>query len=193
MKTACVLVAALAMVIPAAAQTGAAQTAAAQTAAAQTPANPLTSGTKWAYDMIKGNITKSAEKVTEEHYSFKPAPDVRTFGQLLGHIADANYMICSAAGGSAAPKESIEKTKTTKADLQKALADSFSACDAAYAAMTDAKGVEIVKFFGREQPKLAILAFNTSHDFEHYGNLVTYMRIKGIVPPSSEPKPQGTK
>ena len=91
------------------------------------------------------------------------------------------------------PKESIEKTKTTKADLQKALADSFSACDAAYAAMTDAKGAEIVKFFGREQPKLAILSFNTAHDFEHYGNLVTYMRIKGIVPPSSEPKGQGTK
>jgi uncharacterized damage-inducible protein DinB len=188
MKTAaCVLVAALAVAIPAAAQTGAAQAPAAQTA------NPLTAATRSAYDMIKGNITKSAEKVTEEHYSFKPAPDVRTFGQILGHIADANYMICSAAGGSAAPKESIEKTKTTKADLQKALADSFSACDAAYAAMTDAKGVEIVKFFGREQPKLAILAFNTSHDFEHYGNLATYMRIKGIVPPSSEPKGQGTK
>jgi uncharacterized damage-inducible protein DinB len=187
MRTACVLVAALAMAIPAAAQTGGAQTP-----AAQTP-NPLTAATKSAYDMIKGNITKSAEKVAEEHYAFKPSPDVRTFGQLVGHIADANYMICSAAGGSAAPKESIEKTKTTKADLQKALAESFSACDAAYAAMTDAKGVEIVKFFGREQPKLAILAFNTSHDFEHYGNLVTYMRIKGIVPPSSEPKAQGTK
>ena len=181
MKTACVFVAALALAIPAAAQTGAAQAP-----AAQTPANPLTTAMQSAYDMIKGNITKSAEKVTEEHYSFKPSPDVRSFGQILGHIADANHMICSAAGGSAAPPESIEKTKTTKADLQKALADSFSACDAAYAAMTDAKGVEIVKFFGREQPKLGVLSFNTAHDFEHYGNLVTYMRIKGIVPPSSE-------
>jgi uncharacterized damage-inducible protein DinB len=192
MKTACVLVAALAVAIPAAAQTGAAQTPAAQTPS-QTPGNPLTAGMKSGHDLIKANITKSAEKVGEEHYSFKPTPDVRTFGQILGHIADANYMICSAAGGSAAPTESIEKTKTTKADLQKALADSFSACDAAYAAMTDAKGAEVVKFFGREQPKLAILSFNTAHDFEHYGNLVTYMRMKGIVPPSSEPRGQGTK
>ena len=178
MKAACTLVAALALAVP---------------AAAQTPANPLTTATKSTYDLIKGNITKSAEKVPEDQYSFKPSPDVRSFGQIVGHVADANFMICSAAGGSAGPKDSIEKTKTSKADLQKALADSFAACDAAYSAMTDAKGSQMVKFFGREQPQLAVLAFNTAHDFEHYGNLVTYMRIKGIVPPSSEPKGQGTK
>ena len=108
MKAACTLVAALALAAP---------------AAAQTPANPLTAATKSTFDLIKGNITKSAEKVSEEQYSFKPSPDVRSFGQIVGHIADANYMICSAAGGSAGPKDSIEKTKTSKADLQKALAD----------------------------------------------------------------------
>jgi uncharacterized damage-inducible protein DinB len=178
MKAACSLVAALALAAP---------------AAAQTPADPLTAATRSTFEMIKGNITKSADKVPEEHYSFKPSPDVRSFGQILGHIADANYMICGAAGGSAGPKDSIEKTKTSKADLQKALAESFAACDAAYSGMTDAKGTTMVKFFGREQPQIAVLAFNTAHDFEHYGNLVTYMRIKGIVPPSSEPKGQGTK
>jgi uncharacterized damage-inducible protein DinB len=178
MKTACTLVVALALAAP---------------AAAQAPANPLTAATRSTYDLIKANITKSAEKVSEEHYSFKPSPDVRSFGQIVGHIADANYMICSVAGGSAGPKDSIEKTKTSKADLQKALAESFAACDAAYTAMTDAKGSTMVKFFGHEQPQIAVLAFNTAHDFEHYGNLVTYMRIKGIVPPSSEAKSQGTK
>jgi ABC-type transporter MlaC component len=116
MKAVCTFVVALALAAP---------------AAAQAPANPLTAATKSTYDMIKANITKSAEKVSEEQYSFKPSPDVRTFGQIIGHIADANYMICSAAGGNAGPKESIEKTKTSKADLQKALAESFSACDAA--------------------------------------------------------------
>jgi len=178
MRVVCTFVTALALAVP---------------AAAQTPANPLTAATKATFDLIKGNITKSAEKVGEELYSFKPSPEVRSFGQIVGHIADANYMICSAAGGDAGPKDSIEKTKTSKADLHKALAESFAACDTAYAAMTDAKGTEMAKFFGREQPKMAILAFNTAHDFEHYGNLVTYMRIKGIVPPSSEPKTQGTK
>lgn len=173
MKAACTLVAALALAVP---------------AAAQTPANPLTAATKSTFDLIKGNITKSAEKVPEDQYSFKPSPDVRSFGQIVGHVADANFMICSAAGGSAGPKDSIEKTKTSKADLQKALADSFAACDAAYSAMTDEKGSQMVKFFGREQPQLAVLAFNTAHDFEHYGNLVTYMRIHGVVPPSSTPQ-----
>jgi uncharacterized damage-inducible protein DinB len=162
-------------------------------AAAQTPANPLTSATKVGYDIVKGYITKAAEKVPEEHYSFKPSPDVRTFGQLVAHIADANHMICAAAGGTAKPGDSIEKTKTSKADLQKALAESFAACDGVYAAMTDTKGMETAKFFLGEQPRISILAFNTAHDFEHYGNLVTYMRIKGIVPPSSEPRTGATK
>jgi len=140
------------------------------------------------FEMIKGNITKSAEKVSEDLYAFKPTPEVRSFGQLIGHLADANAMICGKAVGAAAPAESIEKTKTSKADLQKALAASFAACDAAYAGMTDAKAGESVDLFGMPQTRLAVLAFNTAHDFEHYGNLVTYMRLKNIVPPSSENK-----
>ena len=115
MKTVCTVLVVLALATP---------------AAAQTAANPLTSATKTAFDIVKGFITKAAEKVPEDQYSFKPSPDVRTFGQLIGHIADANHMICGAAGGTGKPGDSIEKTKTSKADLQKALADSFAACDA---------------------------------------------------------------
>lgn len=146
----------------------------------------MTKATKSAFDMVKGYITKSAEQVSEANYEFKATPEVRSFGQLIGHVADANYMICAAAAGEKPPVGDIEKTKTTKADLQKALAESFAYCDTVYAAMTDMKGHEMVKFFGAEQPKLAVLAFNTSHDFEHYGNIVTYMRLKGMVPPSSQ-------
>jgi uncharacterized damage-inducible protein DinB len=175
MKAVCTLIVALAVAAPAAAQTGAAQTG-----------NAMAQALKQQLEIVKGNIVKSAEKVSEDVYAFKPAPEVRSFGQILGHIADANQMLCSIASGSKAPAESVEKTKTTKADLQKAIADSFAACDAAFASMTDAKAMEKVKFFGMEQPRLAVLAFNTAHDFEHYGNLVTYMRAKGIVPPSSE-------
>jgi len=103
-------------------------------------------------------------------------------------LADANYSICSAASGAANPIKgtSIEKTKTSKADLQKALGDSLAFCDAQLAGMTDAKGTELVDFFGGKQPRLAVFSFNTAHDMEHYGNLVTYMRLKGMVPPSSQ-------
>jgi uncharacterized damage-inducible protein DinB len=161
------------------------------TAQAQT-SNPLSASAKRTYDIIKGYITRAAEKMPEENYAFKPTPDVRSFGQLVGHISDANYGFCSAAAGEKPPaggfQSPIEKGTTTKADLQKALADSFAYCDKAHAGMTDAAGAATTKFFGGEMAKLSILEFNTHHDFEHYGNIVTYMRLKGLVPPSSEGK-----
>ncbi len=166
------------------------------TAQAQ-PANPLSTSAKRTYDIIKNYITKSAAKMPEENYAFKPTPDVRSFGQIVGHIADANYGFCSAvagekppAGGFGPDAVSVEKTKTAKADLEKSLAESFAYCDKVHAGMTDTAGAAMIKFFTGEMAKLSILEFNTHHDFEHYGNLVTYMRLKGIVPPSSEPRTQ---
>lgn len=153
---------------------------------AQEPANPLTDSAKGTFEYVKANIMKAAEQVSEADYAFKPTPEVRSFGQLIGHVANANYGICAAASGETKPDVDVEKTMTTKADLQKALGESFAFCDKAFAGMTDAKGAETVKFFGGTRPRLAVLAFNTAHDFEHYGNIVTYMRLKGMVPPSSQ-------
>jgi uncharacterized damage-inducible protein DinB len=148
--------------------------------------NPLSAGNKNFYNNVKNNIVRSAEKVPEEDYSFKPTPEVRSFGQVLGHIADANYMFCSAVLGEKNPAPGVEKSKAKKAELVEALNQSFSYCDKAYDGMTDQSAAEMVKFFGREMPKLTVLSINTAHDNEHYGNLVTYMRLKSIVPPSSE-------
>ncbi len=156
---------------------------------AQSSDNPLSAANKAFYNLIRGNVAKAAEKVPEEDYSFKPTPDVRSFGQLVGHVADASYMFCSLVLGEKNPSPGVEKTKTSKADLMKALNDAFAYCDKAYGGMTDTAGLEKTKFFGREFPKLSILSFNVGHDYEHYGNMVTYMRLKGIVPPSSEPRP----
>ena len=154
--------------------------------AAAPPSDPLSAGAKGTFNLGKNNILKSAEKMPEENYAFKPTPDVRSYGQILGHIADAQYLFCSAVLGETNPAPGIEKSKTSKADLVKALNDAFTYCDKAYNGMTDAHAGEMIKFFGRDQAKLSVLAFNTAHDFEHYGNLVTYLRIKGLVPPSSE-------
>jgi len=156
------------------------------TLAAQTAGNPLSTSTKGLYTMAKNNLTKSAEKMPEEHYAFKPTADVRSFGQLVGHVADANYLFCSAVLGEQPPVRGIEKSKTAKADLVQALKESFTYCDKAYDGMTDATAVDKAKFFGQERPKLGILDFNNMHDYEHYGNMVTYLRLKSIVPPSSE-------
>lgn len=156
--------------------------------------NPTSAAMKMEFGMAKGVITRSADKVPENLYTYKPTDEVRSFGQLVGHVADAQYTFCSAAAGEKSPMtDSIEKTKTAKADLVQALKDAFTYCDKVYNGMTDATGSEMIKFFGRDVDKFGILAFNNMHDYEHYGNMVTYMRLKNIVPPSSEAPPPATK
>ncbi len=157
-------------------------------APAQSSANPLSAGEKAVYAIIKTNLIRAAEKMPEENYSFKPTPEVRSFAQLIGHVADAQYGFCSAAAGEKHASPGNEENKTSKADLVQALKDGVAYCDKVYDGMTDAHAVEMVKFFGSDRAKLTILSFNTAHDDEHYGNIVTYMRLKGIVPPSSEPR-----
>jgi uncharacterized damage-inducible protein DinB len=155
---------------------------------AQSATDPLSRGIKGIYNISKNDVARAAEKMPEENYSFKPTPEVRSFGQIIGHVADAQYLFCSAAAGETNPGLGIEKSKTTKADLVKAVNDAFAYCDKVYNAMTDAHAADTVKLFGQNQAKLTVLAFNSAHNMEHYGNLVTYMRIKGLVPPSSEPR-----
>ena len=151
--------------------------------------NPLSANNKMLYTMIKSNIVKAAQKMPEENYSFKPTPEVRTFGQLVGHVADASYMFCSQAIGEANPAKDIEKTRTSKADLVAALKDGVAYCTKAFDSMTDAKGSQMVKFFNFDLAKLTLFSINTAHTDEHYGNMVTYLRMKGIVPPTSENQP----
>ena len=114
--------------------------AAAQTNASQTSVKAI-------FDMLKGNLSKSAEKVPEDVYSFKPTPEVRSFGQLVGHVADSQFSMCAAAAGEKPTQSGIEKSATTKAALTKALNDSIAYCDKVIAGMDDTKGVEVMKFF----------------------------------------------
>ncbi len=167
----------------------------AQPAAQQPPANPLAAYLKTAEGTVQTNIVKSADKFAETDYGFRPAgiaPEVRTFGQFLGHVANASYSYCSRAKGEQNPnKTDFEKTATAKADLAKALQGAFAYCDSVYASMTDAQLVEMISAPGpnnttRQFTRGQVLIANLAHNNEHYGNLVTYMRAKGIVPPSSE-------
>src|SRR5215831_177581 len=152
----------------------------------QSSDNPFSTINQRGYQRTKGILLRSAEKMPEENYDFKPVDSVRTYGQIIGHLADAQYLFCSTASGEKNPDPKIEKTKTSKADLVAALKDGFAYCDKVYDSMTDAASTQMVKFFGNDLPKFAVLSINMGHNMEHYGNLVTYMRIKGIVPPTSE-------
>jgi len=173
------------LVVPAAAVT-----LAQEKPAAPAPENPLSTWNKMAYGRVKDILLRSAQKMPEENYNFKPTDTVRSYGQILGHVADAQYMFCSIALGEKNPDLKIEQTKTSKADLIAALNSAFAYCDKAYDGMTDASATQMVKLFGNDAPRLAALTVNNMHDLEHYGNLVTYMRMKNIVPPSSEQPPQ---
>jgi uncharacterized damage-inducible protein DinB len=158
--------------------------------AAQTNANlssksPLISSSQFIYGVAKNDVLKSADKIPENLWSFRPTPDVRTIGELFAHIADGQYEFCSAADGKQVDK-GIEKTAKTKADIIAAVKDAFAYCDGVYAKMTDANATEMMTLFGFKATKIGLMDFNTAHTMEHYGNLVTYMRLKGIVPPSSE-------
>ena len=150
------------------------------------------------YNGNKNNILRSAEKVPEDLYGLRPGPqmEVRTFGQHLAHVANYNFLWCAQAKGEKNPNAGVdlEKTLKTKAEIQKMLADSFAFCDPAYASLNDENGAQVVEIQqenGRvtRNTREALLMLNVVHNNELYGNLVTTMRIKSIVPPSSEPRP----
>jgi len=149
--------------------------------------DPLTADAKTYYSGISSLFVRAAEEMPEEDYSVQPAPATRTFGQIVGHIADNQYMWCSAVKGE--KKESnIEKTATSKADLVAQLKKAVAYCDSVYASFHDSDAAAKINAFGRERTKLSTLDFYAGHIYEHYGNLATYLRMKGLVPPSSEKK-----
>jgi len=146
--------------------------------------NPLSTELKQNYDQRKGALLAEADRMPDADYSFKATPEVGTFGSRVAHVADAQMMICSAVKGET--KKADTAGKTSKADIMAALKASFDYCDGAYDSLTDATATQTVKIFGRPQTKLSALWGNLVHDNEMYGYMAVYLRLKGLVPPTSE-------
>jgi uncharacterized damage-inducible protein DinB len=161
----------------------------ASSAFAQFNEHTATSAMKSEWQMLSGWIAKAADQMPEADYAFKPTPDVRSFGQLIGHLAGSQDYICAAALGDTAgpPEDAVEKTMTAKAQLVAAFKASTDRCVRAYT-QQDAELHGATKLFGMNATRLSALLRNTVHDGEHYGNIVTYMRLKKMVPPSSQPR-----
>jgi len=170
---------------PAFAQTGTAEQAPSQSQGAGAILARLAQN---AWGGAKRNIVESAEQMPEANYNFKPVDSVRSFGQILAHVADSNYFYCARSKGEAppVPDGTLEKTATTKAAIVKALGESVAYCDAVYASLTAATAAEMVKAGANQIPRVQPLFSNVSHNVEHYGNLVTYFRMKQLVPPSTK-------
>lgn len=158
---------------------------ASSTGLAQAPAampDPGFAATAAASQYFKRLFTKAAEQMSEEDYAFKPTPEVRSFGDILSHIAANEYAFCSAAKGEAAPPRAAATART---EIQAALGQALAYCDSVYAGMTPEKLKSTIKWQGREMQVVTVLIYRTHHEALHYGNIITYMRLRGKVPPST--------
>jgi uncharacterized damage-inducible protein DinB len=151
----------------------------------------LSAVAKTMHATIRRNLADAAQAMPPDEYSFRPTPDVRTFARLVGHVINANWFFCSQAKQEKPPVATNHEQLTDKAALVKALNDSLAYCDEVYSATTDAnfnQPVQVQSGPGMSPANTvrgAILIFNTTHNNEHYGNIVVYMRLKGHVPPST--------
>lgn len=157
--------------------------------AAAPPPVPFSASVQRAYDGIKKNLTGAAEKMPEADYGSKPSsmPEVRTYGKLFGHVANAQFGSCAASKGVPNPNQgNNNEMKTTKAEFVKALADSFAFCDDAFSSLTDANAMQMVTRGRGQLTRAAVLADLIAHSDEMYGTAAVYLRAKGIVPPSTD-------
>jgi len=170
---------------------GAAMPAAAQTSDGdfhEALSMSMAASVKAMHATIRRDLVDAAQAMPAEEYAFKPTPQVRSFGELIGHVANANFYFCSQVKGEKSPATANYEKAADKAAIVKGLSDSLAYCDGAYSATTDANFQSAVKLAGpaaTETGRGMLLMFNTTHNNEHYGNAIVYMRLKGHVPPSS--------
>lgn len=152
--------------------------------------SPFSDDARQSYALVKGSLVKAAERMPGEDYSFRTTPKVRTFAEMIAHVADAQMLMCQvAAGEKTTTNVKFNPPKTDKAELVASLKASFDTCDPIYASMTDTAGAGQVTWFRWKMSKLGLLNWNISHDNEMYGIIGAFLRIKGLVPPSSEGRP----
>jgi uncharacterized damage-inducible protein DinB len=149
--------------------------------------NPFSDDARQDYALIKSSLSKAVEKMPEENYAFRTVPQVRSFGEMVAHVADGQLRMCATVKGETVTADANKKT--SKADLVAKLKASFDYCDPVYESMTDAAGAAKVKWARFEMSKLGLLNWNITHDNEMYGIIGAFLRIRGIVPPSSEGRP----
>lgn len=152
----------------------------------------LTEIKQYYYEAVKRNVSAMADRMPEEHFSYKPVPEVRSFGESVAHVADAQARNCNLVSGAGSKTLDADKKKT-KAELLGVLKESFAICDAAFAALTDASAREMVKPgpSGFQLSKLSLLVSMISHSNEQHGYMAMYLRLKGIVPPATEAMNRG--
>ena len=154
---------------------------------AQAQDNPFSADARQSYALVKDSLLKAADRMPAEDYSFQTTPKVRTFAQMIDHVASAQMLMCQVvAGEKTTDNPKFPAPKTAKADLVASLKASFDYCDPVYASMTDKSAAAQVTWFRWKMSKLGLLNWNISHDNEMYGIIGAFLRVKGLVSPSSD-------
>jgi hypothetical protein len=139
-----------------------------------------------AYAGVKANVLKAADKMPAEDYTYKPTADIRTFARVVNHVTEAQFRICGASNHTDPATQKVPPETADKAAIVEALKASFAECDKAYAGLTEANMGEVINAGPFTRSRLGLMWGNVSHDNEQYATLALYMRLKGLVPPSSE-------
>ena len=138
------------------------------------------------YNRLKPNVLKAAEKMPEADFQYKPTADIRTFARIVNHVTEAQFHTCSALNGGKFDPKSVPSDTADKATILAGLKASFDECDKAYSALTDATITQVLTLGPVSRSRITLAWGNVSHDNEQYAELSTYLRLKGIVPPTAE-------
>jgi hypothetical protein len=138
------------------------------------------------YNRLKPNVIKAAEKMPDAEFQFRPTPDIRTFARIVNHVTEAQQHVCSALNGTAFDPKSVPSDTADKATIVAGLKASFDVCDKAYGALTNENMAEVLSVGPGKRSRIGLAWGNVSHDNEQYAELSTYLRLKGIVPPTAE-------
>ncbi len=139
------------------------------------------------YTRLKPNVIKAAEKMPEADFQFKPTPEIRTFARVVNHVTEAQLRTCATLNGTKFDVAKVPSDTADKATIVAGLKASFDECDKAYAALTDANMTEMLPAGPtNKRSRIGFAWGNVSHDNEQYAELSTYLRLKGLVPPTSE-------
>ena len=157
---------------------------AAQAAPAATPGPAGEAQT--AYNRIKPNVLKAAEKMPEADFQFRPTPEIRTYARIVNHVTEAQFHTCTTLNGTKFDAKSVPSDTADKATVLAGLKASFEECDKAYGALTEANYTEMMTAGQGKRSRLGLAWGNISHDNEQYAELSTYLRLKGHVPPTAE-------
>ncbi len=145
--------------------------------------NPFSAETKQQYESIKADLSAAADTMPAADYSFRPVAEVRSYAEIMMHIADVQFILCGLAKGE--QKQGRPPADSSKAAVTAYLKSSLDYCSQVYNSMTDLAGAVKVKFLSRQLTKLGLLNYNLAHDSEMYGTAAAYLWMKRLVPPSS--------